>query len=218
MKATLYSLLMLSLLPIAVSGVAVIQTSDGSVEAEPNASPEQANEVKDSAVKEKIAWGKETDGLVANLRALTTTVKPGEPIEFEIRVKNVSKKDIGLLGAGKPSPAAWLFSFGQWVWTPPVPSLPITPLKPGDTATVRCLVATTLDSLTAEQKRRLLGSRNLPGVGPFHNVNNKKESVRLPEGVYRVRAVSWFINARNQKVLVETNTIDVRIDDDKPDK
>jgi len=96
MKATLYSLLMLSLLPIAVSGVAVIQTSDGSVEAEPNASPEQANEVKDSAVKEKIAWGKETDGLVTNLRALTTTVKPGEPIVFEVRVKNVSKKDVHL--------------------------------------------------------------------------------------------------------------------------
>ena len=216
MKATLYSLLMLSLLPIAVSGVAVIQTSNGSVEVEPNASPEQANEVKDSAVKEKIAWGKETDGLVANLRALTTTVKPGEPIEFEIRVKNVSKKDIRLLGHLKPSPAAWLFSFGQWVWTPPVPSLPSTPLKPGDTATVRCLVATTLDSLTAEQKRRLLGSRNLPGVGPFHNVNNKKESVRLPEGVYRVRAVSRSLHARDQ--FVETNTIDVRIDDDKPDK
>ena len=86
MKATLYSLLMLSLLPIAVSGVAVIQqTSDGSVEAEPNASPEQANEVKDSAVKEKIAWGKETDGLVANLRALTTTVKPGERVGLEAR-------------------------------------------------------------------------------------------------------------------------------------
>ena len=214
MKATLYSLLMLSLLPIAVSGVAVIQTSDGSVEAEPNASLAQANEVKGSAVKEKIAWGKETDGLVANLRALTTTVKPGEPIEFEIRVKNVSKKDIRLLGHLKPSPAAWVFYFGQWEWNPPIPSLPSTPLKPGDTATVRCLVATTLDSLTAEQKRRLLGSRNLPGVGPFRNVNNKKESVRLPEGVYRVRAVSSFINARNQKVLVETNTIDVRIDDD----
>ena len=68
------------------------------------------------------------------------------------------------------------------------------------------------------QNPRLLGSRNLPGVGPFRKVNNKKESVRLPEGVYRVRAVSSFINARNQKVLVETNTIDVRIDDDKPDK
>jgi hypothetical protein len=36
MKATLYSLLMLSLLPIAVSGVAVIQISGGSLEVEPN--------------------------------------------------------------------------------------------------------------------------------------------------------------------------------------
>ena len=203
MKATLYSLLMLSLLPIAVSGVAVIQTSDGSVEAEPNASPEQANEVKDSAVKEKIAWGKETDGLVANLRALTTTVKPGEPIEFEVRVKNVSKKDVHLYSgrAGeKTSPCTWSFRFNQWRWVSPQLSLAAVPLKPGETTSARCVV-------TAEHK-----------YVHFRNVNNKKESVRLPEGVYRVRAVSSFINARNQKVLVETNTIDVRIDDDKPDK
>jgi len=203
MKATLYSLLMLSLLPIAVSGVAVIQTSDGSVEAEPNASPEQANEVKDSAVKEKIAWGKETDGLVANLRALTITVKPGEPIEFEVRVKNVSKKDVHLYSgrAGeKTSPCTWSFRFNQWRWVSPQLSLAAVPLKPGETTSARCVV-------TAEHK-----------YVHFRNVNNKKESVRLPEGVYRVRAVSSFINARNQKVLVETNTIDVRIDDDKPDK
>ena len=208
MKATLYSLLMLSLLPIAVSGVAVIQTSDGSVEAEPNASPEQANEVKDSAVKEKIAWGKETDGLVANLRALTTTVKPGEPIEFEVRVKNVSKKDVHLYSgrAGeKTSPCTWSFRFmkkgiDQWRWAPPLLSLAAVPLKPGETTSARCVV-------TAEHK-----------YVHFRNVNNKKESVRLPEGVYRVRAVSWFINARNQKVLVETNTIDVRIDDDTTEK
>ena len=204
MKATLYSLLMLSLLPIAVSGVAVIQTSDGSVEAEPNASPEQANEVKDSAVKEKIAWGKETDGLVANLRALTTTVKPGEPIEFEVRVKNVSKKDVHLYSgrAGeKTSPCTWSFRFNQWRWVSPQLSLAAVPLKPGETTSVRCVV-------TAEHKKRHLSDV------PFRNVNNKKESVRLPEGVYRVRAVSSFINARNQNVLVETNTIDVRIDDD----
>ena len=199
MKATLYSLLMLSLLPIAVSGVAVIQTSDGSVEAEPNASPEQANEVKDSAVKEKIAWGKETDGLVANLRALTTTAKPGEPIEFEVRVKNVSKKDVHLYSGRareKTSPCTWSFRFNQWRWVSPQLSLAAVPLKPGETTSARCVV-------TAEHK-----------YVPFRNVNNKKESVRLPEGVYRVRAVSSFINARNQKVLVETNTIDVRIDDD----
>ena len=55
------------------------------------AAPEEApaTEVKDSAVEEKIAWGKETDGLVANLRALKTAVKPGEPIEFEIRYKRL---------------------------------------------------------------------------------------------------------------------------------
>ena len=201
MKATLYSLLMLSFLPIAVSGVAVIQTSDGSVEAEPNDSLVQANEFKDSAVKEKIAWGKETDGLVANLRALTTTVKPGEPIEFEVRVKNVSKKDVHLYSgrAGeKTSPCTWSFRFNQWRWVSPQLSLAAVPLKPGETTSARCVV-------TAEHK-----------YVPFRNVNNKKESVRLPEGVYRVRAVSRFLHARDQ--FVETNTIDVRIDDDKPDK
>ena len=203
MKATLYSLLMLSFLPIAVSGVAVIQTSDGSVEAEPNDSLVQANEFKDSAVKEKIPWGKETDGLVANLRALTTTVKPGEPIEFEVRVKNVSQNDVHLYSgrAGeKTSPCTWSFRFNQWRWVSPQLSLAAVPLKPGETTGARCAV-------TAEHKDV-----------PFRNVNNKKESVRLHEGVYRVRAVSSFINARKQKVLVETNTIDVRIDDDATEK
>jgi hypothetical protein len=45
MKATLYSLLMLSLLPIAVSGVAVIRNSNISLEAEPNDAPIEANEI-----------------------------------------------------------------------------------------------------------------------------------------------------------------------------
>ncbi len=169
--------------------------------ADPEETP--ATEVKDSAGEMKIVWGKESNGLVANLRALTTAVKPGEPIEFEIRVKNVSKKEIRLLGHLKPSPATWSFNFGQWKWSPPGLSLPSVLLKPVDTTSVRCLVATTRDSLTAEQKKR----RFLDA--PFRNVNNKKESVRLPEGVYRVRAASRFINARDRKVLIGTNTIGV---------
>ena len=83
------------------------------------AAPEEtpATEVKDSAIEEKIAWGKEIDGLVANLRALTPAVKPGEPIEFEILVKNVSKKDVRLYSGRareKTSPCTWSFRFGQW--------------------------------------------------------------------------------------------------------
>ena len=176
------------------------------------AAPEEtpATEIKDSAVEEKIAWGKETDGLVANLRALKTAVKPGEPIEFEIRVKNVSKKDVHLYSGRereKTSPCTWSFRFGQWDWISPSLSLRAVPLKPGETASVRCLVATTRDSLTAEQKKRHFFD------APFRNVNNKKESVRLPDGVYRVRATSQFINARAKGSFVETNTIEVRIMD-----
>ena len=176
------------------------------------AAPEEtpATEVKDSAVEEKIAWGKETDGLVANLRALTPAVKPGEPIEFEIRVKNVSKKDVHLYSGRareKTSACTWSFRFGQWEWISPSLSLRAVPLKPGETASVRCLVATTRDSLTAEQKKRRFFD------APFRNVNNKKESVRLPDGVYRVRAASQFISAREESSFVETNTIEVRIID-----
>ena len=171
-----------------------------------------ATEVKDSAAEEQIAWGKETDGLVANLRALTPAVKPGEPMEFEILVKNVSKEEIRLLGYKKPSPSTWVFNFGQWVWLSPQPSLPSVALKPGDTASVRCLVATTRDSMTAEHKSRFLGKRWGADVAPFRNAKNKKESLRLPEGVYRVRASSPFISA-GRKAAIETNTIEVRIID-----
>ena len=72
-----------------------------------------ATPVETAAVEEKIAWGKETAGLVANLRALTPVVKPGEPLEFEILLKNVSQKEIQLLGYKTPSPATWVFNFGQ---------------------------------------------------------------------------------------------------------
>ena len=169
-----------------------------------------ATEVKDSAIEKKITWGKETDGLVANLRALTPTVKPGEPMVFEILVKNVSKEEIRLLGHKNPSPSTWVFNFGQWVWLSPQPSLPSVPLKPGDTASVRCLVATTRDSMTAEHKSRFLDNRWGAVFAPFRNVKSKKESLRLPEGVYRVRASSPFISA-HRKAAIETNTIEVRI-------
>lgn len=170
--------------------------------------------------EERIAWGKESNGLVANLRAVTTAVKPGEPIEFEIRIKNVSDVDVHLLGHLEPSPTTWSFDFGEWGWRPPGLSLPVVPLKPGDTISVPCLVATTRDSMTAEQKRRFL-TNNGVDVAPFRNVTNKKESVRLPAGVYRVRAATqgFFGSDRNQRnVTLETNAIKVRIDDDTTDK
>src|SRR5262245_23486239 len=78
-----------------------------------------AAEEKESTDEEKIEWGKETRGQVANLRALKTTVKSGEPIEFEIRVKNVSDKDVGLPSGRadeKMSACFWTFYFDQWEW------------------------------------------------------------------------------------------------------
>ena len=118
-----------------------------------------AAEEKESTGEEKIEWGKETRGQVANLRALKTVVKSGEPIEFEIRVKNVSNRDVYLPSGRadeKMSPCFWTFCFDQWEWRSAQLSARNVPLKPGETASVRCLVATTRDSMTAEQRTSLL--------------------------------------------------------------
>jgi hypothetical protein len=42
---------------------------------------------RESTPREEIAWGKETNGVVASLRALKTNVQSGKPIECEIRGK-----------------------------------------------------------------------------------------------------------------------------------
>ena len=163
-----------------------------------------AAEEKESTGKEKIEWGKETRGQVANLRALKTVVKSGEPIEFEIRVKNVSNKDVGLPSGDadeKMSPCFWTFYFDQWEWRSAHLAARIVPLKPGETVSVRCLVATTRDSMTAEQQRRFFHA-------PFRNMQNKKESDRLPEGSYRVRAIHGTLDNG-----LQSNTIEVRISD-----
>lgn len=164
-----------------------------------------AAEEKESTGEEKIEWGKETRGQVANLRALKTTVKSGEPIEFEILVKNVSDKDVGLPSGRadeKMSPCFWTFYFDQWEWRSAHLGARIVPLKPGETVSVRCLVATTRDSMTAEQKER----RYFPA--PFRHMQNKKESDRLPAGSYRVRAISGTLDDG-----YKSNTIEVRIID-----
>ena len=162
-----------------------------------------AAEEKESTGEEKIEWGEETRGQVANLRALKTEVKSGEPIEFEIRVKNVSNRDVYLpsgRGDEKMSPCFWTFCFDQWEWRSAQLSSRNVPLKPGETVSVRCLVATTRDSMTAEQKRRFFHA-------PFRHMQNKNESDRLPEGSYRVRAIY------NGDDGIKSNTIEVRIID-----
>ena len=161
-------------------------------------------EEKESTGEEKIEWGKETRGQVANLRALKTVVKSGEPIEFEIRVKNVSNRDVYLPSGHadeKLSPCFWTFYFDQWEWRSAHLSARQVSLKPGETASVRCLVATTRDSMTAEQKERRFFH------APFRHMQNKKESDRLPEGTYRVRAIY------NGDDGLKSNTIEVRIMD-----
>jgi len=163
-----------------------------------------AAEEKESTGEEKIEWGKETRGQVANLRALKTVVKSGEPIEFEIRVKNVSNRDVGLPSGRadeKMSPCFWTFCFDQWEWRSAQLSSRQVPLKPGETVSVRCLVATTRDSMTTEQKERFFHA-------PFRNMQNKKESDRLPEGSYRVRAINGTLDNG-----IKSNTIEVRIID-----
>jgi hypothetical protein len=164
-----------------------------------------AAEKEESTGEEKIEWGKETRGLVANLRALKTVVKSGEPIEFEIRVKNVSNKDVYLPSGRadeKMSPCFWTFCFDQWEWRSAQLAARNVPLKPGETASVRCLVATTRDSMTAEQKEGRFFH------GPFRHMENKKESDRLPEGSYRVRAIHGTLDDG-----IKSNTIEVRIID-----
>lgn len=166
-----------------------------------------AAEEKESTGEEKIEWGKETRGLVANLRALKTVVKSGEPIEFEIRVKNVSDRDSGLPSGRadeKMSACFWTFYFDQWEWRSAQLACRNVPLKPGETASVRCLVATTRDSMTAEQERRFF----VPLPVPFRHMEKKNESDRLPEGSYRVRAIMGTLDDG-----IKTNTIEVRIID-----
>jgi hypothetical protein len=167
-----------------------------------------AAEEEESTGEEKIEWGKETRGQVANLRALKTTVKAGEPIEFEIRVKNVSDKDVGLPSGRadeKMSACFWTFYFDEWEWRSAQLGCRIVPLKPGETASVRCIVATTRDSMTAEQQRRFF-----PAIfpAPFRHMENKNESDRLPEGTYRVRAIHGTLDDG-----YKTNTIELRIID-----
>ena len=164
-----------------------------------------AAEEKESTGEEKIEWGKETRGQVANLRALKTVVKSGEPIEFEIRVKNVSNRDVYLPSGRadeKMSACFWTFYFDQWEWRSAQLSSRKVPLKPGETASVRCLVATTRDSMTAEQKERRFFH------APFRHMQNKNESDRLPKGSYRVRAINGTLDDG-----IKSNTIEVRIID-----
>jgi hypothetical protein len=163
-----------------------------------------AAEENESTGEEKIEWGKETRGQVANLRALRTEVKSGEPIEFEIRVKNVSNRDVHLPSGRadeKMSPCFWTFYFDQWEWRSAHLGARIVPLKPGETVSVRCLVATTRDSMTAEQERRFFPA-------PFRHTESKNEADRLPEGTYRVRALHGTLEDG-----YTSNTIEVRIID-----
>jgi hypothetical protein len=96
----------------------------------------------------------------------------------------------------------WTFYFDQWEWRSAQLGARIVPLKPGETLSVRCLVATTRDSMTAEQKERRFFH------APFRHMQNKKESDRLPEGTYRVRAIHGTLDDG-----YKTNTIEVRIID-----
>lgn len=173
-------------------------------EVTPNLRAAGEAEEKESTGEVKIEWGKETRGQVANLRALKTVVKSGEPIEFEIRVKNVSNKDVYLPSGRadeKMSPCFWTFYFDQWEWRSAQLSCRNVPLKPGETASVRCIVATTRDGMTAEQKHRFFPA-------PFRHMRNKNESDRLPEGSYRVRAINGTLDDG-----IKSNTIEVRIID-----
>jgi hypothetical protein len=166
-----------------------------------------ATDVKESSGEEKIEWGKETRGKVANLRALKTQVKSGEPIEFEIRVKNVSNKDVYLPSGQadeKMSPCFWKFSFDHWEWRSAHLSSRLVPLKPGETVSMRCLVATTRASMTAEQKHRF----SFPPPTPFRHLQNMDETDRLPKGIYRVRAIDGTLDDG-----LKSNTIEVRIID-----
>ena len=151
----------------------------------------------------QVEWGKETAGLVAKFRAVKNIVKPGEPLEFEILVKNVSKKEmtLGTLN-GRLAHYTWRFQVGDWEWSSPGPSLMGMRVKPGETESVRCLVATKRDSLTDEQKR-------LYHAGPFRNLKTVKRTAYLPEGVYRVRAA--YPTGNN--TFLEPNAIEVRVSD-----
>ncbi|NBR04760.1 MAG: hypothetical protein EBT92_03225 [Planctomycetes bacterium] len=158
----------------------------------------KANEAGGGTVEEKLAWGKEKGGLVMNIRALKTEVQTGEPIEFEIRVKNVSDKDVILpSGGGDKMQCAWNFYFGQWLRRPGDFQL-LNPLlaakkghglKPGEIGRTQYKFATTGQT--------------------FRHMQNQTETDHLPAGIYHVRAE--FTQAVSGQVRPESNTVEVRI-------
>jgi hypothetical protein len=129
----------------------------------------------------------------------------GRTVEFEIRVKNVSDRDVYLPSGRadeKMSACFWTFYFDEWEWRSAQLGCRPVPLKPGETASVRCLVATTRDSMSAEQERRFFFH------APFRHMQSKNESDRLPEGTYRVRAINGTLDDG-----IQSNTVEVRIID-----
>jgi len=172
------------------------KVADSGVSPDPKATG--ATKEGGATVEEKIAWGKEKGGLVMNIRALKTEVQTGEPIEFEIRVKNVSDKDVILpSGAGDKMHCAWNFYFDQWLrrhgdYQLLLPSLAEKKghaLKPGETGSTRYRFATTGQT--------------------FRHMQNQTETERLPEGIYHVRAE--FTQAVSGQARPESNTVEVRI-------
>ncbi len=160
------------------------------------------------AADKDAVWGKKLDGAVASLRALKAEVKPGEAMEFELRVKNVSGDKVRSLtgrGGERMSPCTWKFQFGEWTWEPPGLSYAMVPLKRGETVGVRCLVAPKREELNAEQRRRFLPAK-------FRHRKTGAELAHLPAGTYRVQG--WSYNGRGRAKLW-TNPIEIRIQGEK---
>lgn len=178
------------------------QTSEAGPSSDSKDSPDpkeaESTEGGEAAVEEKLVWGKEIGGLVMNIKALQTEVQAGEPIEFEIRVKNVSDQDVILpSGAGDKMHCAWNFYFDPWLRRPSDFQL-LNPLlaakhghalKPGETGSTRYQFA------TAGQT--------------FRHLENQTETDRMPEGLYHVRVE--FTQPVSGQARPESNTVEVRI-------
>jgi hypothetical protein len=164
------------------------------VNAKADALPGIAKQTGFERAEDEIEWGKESNGLVANLRAAKKIFAAGEPMEFEIRLKNVSNKELPVWGSrGQLSPIPWVFRFGDWEWRPGQPSLISTPLKPGETRT-----ATVSVRAAQTPSFRLI-------------TEEAAKPARLPAGVYLVQAANEHVFGREHNRFVETNAIEIRV-------
>jgi hypothetical protein len=149
-------------------------------------------------------WGKEANGLAASVRPVRNTFPRDRKIELEVFLKNVSRKEVAVLGWGRQlSPSTWRVRLGPYEHGRGQPQLVSLTLRPGETKSV-------VLSLPAAEAVVFSANRSSERVQPA----TAKHSA-LPEGTYKVK-VGYF--GRDSDCSgpfdgndVESNEVEIRI-------